>query len=63
MSETHEDALKLLKARFATLSDLDATGSVLFWDQHTHMPEGGLPGRAEQRATLSRISHEMRLRV
>ena len=59
MSETHEDALKLLKARFATLSDLDATGSVLFWDQHTHLPEGGLPGRAEQRATLSRISHEM----
>ncbi len=32
---------------------------MLSWDQQTYMPAGGVAGRAEQRATLNRLSHEM----
>ncbi len=53
------DPLHLLKDRLATISDLSGASSVLAWDQQTHMPEGGVEGRAEQLATLSRLSHEM----
>src|SRR5215210_777745 len=48
-----------LKERLATISDLRSTKSLLFWDQQTYMPGGGVTGRAEQMATLSRLSHEM----
>ena len=41
------------------MSDLRSTRSLLFWDQQTYMPGGGVAGRAEQVATLSRLAHEM----
>ena len=53
------DALRLLKDRLATISDVQATQSLLLWDQQTYMPAGGVPGRAEQLATLRRLAHEM----
>jgi carboxypeptidase Taq len=48
-----------LKDRLATISDLNSAASVLAWDRQTHMPEGGVGGRAEQLASLARIAHEM----
>ena len=52
-------AYERLKKRLATISDLRYTKSLLFWDQQTYMPGGGVAGRAEQMATLSQLSHEM----
>ena len=38
---------------------LQSTLASLEWDQQTYMPSGGAAARAEQVATLSKISHEM----
>ena len=35
-----------------------AVSAVLSWDQTTYMPPGGAPARAQQMATLGRLSHE-----
>lgn len=59
MSSAPSKPLDLLKERLATVSDLDSASSVLSWDQQTYMPAGGVAGRAEQRATLNRLSHEI----
>ncbi len=42
-----------------TLADLNASISVLNWDQETYMPSGSAGGRAEQVATLSGLAHQM----
>src|SRR5919202_61500 len=52
-------ALRRLKDRLATISDVSAARNALHWDRQTYMPEGGVSGRAEQSATLSRLAHEM----
>jgi carboxypeptidase Taq len=52
-------ALDDLKTRFATLNDLGGALSLLGWDQNTYMPPGGAAARAQQTATLSRLSHEL----
>ena len=62
MNETQrrtEEALGDLKDRLAIISDVAAAGAVLKWDQQTHMPGGGVTGRADQLATLRRLGHEM----
>src|ERR687890_1228992 len=59
MARDRGSAYELLKNRLATMSDLRSTKSLLFWDQQTYMPGGGVAGRAEQVATLSRLAHEM----
>ncbi|MGB3682391.1 MAG: carboxypeptidase M32 [Rubrobacteraceae bacterium] len=59
MTDTGEDKLQLLKDRMASLSDLGGAGMTLFWDRQVYMPEGAVEGRAEQLATISRISHEI----
>ena len=59
MTSKQETAYQQLKDRLATISDLQSVQSLLFWDQQTYMPKGAVAGRAEQRATLSRLSHEM----
>jgi carboxypeptidase Taq len=48
-----------LRDRLATIGDLRSAASVLLWDRQTHMPDGGVRGRAEQLATLARVAHEM----
>jgi carboxypeptidase Taq len=53
------EALRLLKDRLATISDVNAARKLLTWDRQTYMPEGGIAARAEQAATLSRLVHEM----
>src|SRR5215207_2109492 len=59
MARERHSVYELLKNRLATRSDLRSTRSLLFWDQQTYMPGGGVAGRAEQVATLSRLAHEM----
>ena len=53
------EALRWLKERLATISDVNTARNALNWDRQTYMPEGGVVGRAEQVATLSRLVHEM----
>ena len=59
MTTTSAGPLQLLKERLATIGDVNAAMEALRWDQQTYMPEGGVAGRAEQIATLSRLAHEM----
>jgi carboxypeptidase Taq len=59
ISDERNDAFQILQNRLATISDVYAAAAVLAWDRQTHMPEGGVGGRAEQLATLSRLAHEM----
>ena len=47
-----------LKQRLRVISDLNAAGDVLNWDQATYMPEGGAGARGRQRAMLNRLAHE-----
>src|ERR687885_2826584 len=59
MNKEHETAYERLKDRLASISDLSSANALLFWDRQTYMPKGGVTGRAEQMATLSRLAHEM----
>lgn len=52
-------ALESLKERLADIHHLGTAGAVLDWDQQTYMPPGGLRARAEQKATLSKLSHRL----
>jgi carboxypeptidase Taq len=51
--------LSQLKTRLAEIVDLRHASSLIGWDQQTYMPTGGGAARAEQSATLQKISHEM----
>ncbi len=59
IADARNDAFQRLRDRLATISDISAAAAVLAWDRQTYMPEGGVGGRAEQLATLSRLAHEM----
>jgi carboxypeptidase Taq len=48
-----------LLRRLGEISDLQHVSSLLGWDQETKMPPLGAPARAEHRATLARIAHEL----
>ena len=50
--------LELLKTKLAEVCDLNNCASLLGWDQQTFMPHGAGVSRAEQLATLGRLSHE-----
>lgn len=56
MPTTH---LEQLKIRLGQIDDLNRANALLSWDQQTYMPHGGAAARAEQLATLQKISHEM----
>jgi carboxypeptidase Taq len=51
-------ALETLRERIGEIEDLDRASSLLGWDQQVKMPTGGAGVRAEQLATLGRLSHE-----
>jgi carboxypeptidase Taq len=59
IDERVNNDLAPLKERLATIGDLHSAASVLAWDRQTYMPEAGVRGRAEQLATLARLTHEM----
>jgi carboxypeptidase Taq len=48
-----------LLRRLGELQDVEKAGQVLGWDEETKMPPLGAEARAEQRATLARIAHEL----
>ena len=48
-----------LETRFARLAHIDAAQGLLDWDQQTMMPDGAAESRAEVRATLNVIGHEL----
>ena len=53
-----EQMLVELKRWLREISDLNAAGGVLNWDQATYMPEGGAGARGRQLAMLYRLAHE-----
>ena len=52
-------SLDQLKTRLGEIHDLRRANAVIGWDQQTYMPIGGSNARAEQSATLQKISHEL----
>src|SRR6478672_10379628 len=48
-----------LRRRLAEIHDVEKSAAVLSWDEETQMPPSGAEARAEQRATLNRIAHEL----
>ena len=53
-----EQMLVELKRRLREISDLNAAGDVLNWDQATYMPQGGADARGRHCAMLYRLAHE-----
>jgi carboxypeptidase Taq len=53
-----EQKLAELKARLATVSDLQNAAAVLGWDQNTYLPPGGGGARGRHLATLRGLAHE-----
>jgi carboxypeptidase Taq len=50
-----------LKTRLAEIHDVEKAAGLLSWDEETKMPPSGAEARAEQRATLNRIAHELQV--
>lgn len=50
-----------LLCRLGAISDLGKAAALLAWDAETKMPPAGAEARAEQRATLTRIAHELQV--
>jgi carboxypeptidase Taq len=48
-----------LQRRLGELQDVEKAGHVLGWDEETKMPPLGAEARAEQRATIARVAHEL----
>ena len=57
-----EERYAELRRRLGEIEDLRQTSELLFWDQTVMMPPGGASVRAEQLATLERLSHELFVR-
>jgi len=57
--ETRISPITELRELLTKVTDLHHAAGVLAWDQETYMPAGGVPGRARQLSTLSRLAHEM----
>jgi carboxypeptidase Taq len=49
--------LTALRTRMGELTDLQALGALMFWDQNTMMPPGGAAARADMADTLQRTIH------
>jgi carboxypeptidase Taq len=62
MAEQHHGtsagALAELRHHFGIMTDLKQAMSLLGWDQYTYMPPGAAQARAQQLATLTKITHE-----
>jgi len=54
----HAQFTDLLR-RLAEIHDVEKAAAVLSWDEETKMPPRGAEARAEQRATLHRIAHDL----
>jgi carboxypeptidase Taq len=56
-----KDRFEELRSRVGEIHDLEKAAGLLSWDEETKMPPGGAEARAEQRATLNRIAHELQV--
>jgi carboxypeptidase Taq len=56
-----ENRFAELRRRLAEIHDVEKAAAVLSWDEETKMPPSGADVRAEQRATLNRIAHELNI--
>lgn len=54
-----KDRFAELIRRLGVLEDLGKTSYLLGWDEETKMPPAGAEARAEQRATVDKIAHEL----
>ncbi|MGH2970220.1 MAG: carboxypeptidase M32 [Solirubrobacteraceae bacterium] len=54
---TKPPELAALRRRMGELTDLQALGALMFWDQNTMMPPGGAAARADMAETLQRTLH------
>jgi carboxypeptidase Taq len=50
-----------LRRRLAEIQDLEKAAELLSWDEETKMPPAGAEARAEQRATLIGIAHDLQV--
>ena len=50
-----------LLVRLGEIHDLEKAAGLLSWDEETKMPPTGADARAEQRATLNRIAHDLQV--
>jgi len=50
-----------LRRRLGEIHDLEKAAGLLSWDEETKMPPAGAETRAEQRATLNRIAHDLQV--
>jgi carboxypeptidase Taq len=57
--ELMHDRFEELRRRLSEIHDVEKAAGVLSWDEETKMPPRGAEARAEQRATLNRIAHEL----
>src|SRR3954447_26987480 len=48
-----------LKRRLGEIHDVEKAAAVLSWDEETKMPPLGAEARADQRATLNRLPHQL----
>ncbi|HET7572309.1 MAG TPA: carboxypeptidase M32 [Gaiellaceae bacterium] len=60
MSDGGQQFEQLLR-RLGEVNDVDKAMGLLVWDEETKMPPLGAAARAEQRATLARIAHELEI--
>ena len=56
-----KDSFADLRRRLGEIHDLDKGSGLLSWDEETKMPPAGAEARAEQRATLNRIAHQLQV--
>lgn len=56
---TLQSQLEEFHRRMGEVLDLNATNSLLQWDQETYMPPKGAEARAQQQATLSALAHRL----
>ena len=57
MKERFDELLR----RLGAIHDVEKAAAVLSWDEETKMPPSGAEARAEQRATLNLIAHELQV--
>jgi carboxypeptidase Taq (M32) metallopeptidase len=53
------EAFQTLRELLGRLDDLERVANLLSWDQETKLPREGAAARAEQRATIERLAHEL----
>jgi carboxypeptidase Taq len=57
VKERFDELLRCL----GVIHDVEKAAGVLAWDEETKMPPSGAEARAEQRATLNRVAHELQV--